>query len=129
MICSGVALRVIALSRLSVFEPDGNVTPGLMIATLGLLINGWFWWRYTALGREQSSPIIAAQQQLYRAKAYVDLCVVVALSAVVVASTHPATRYVDILGSVIVSGYLLWNGIRSMQAHLTQSKSLLQEEL
>ncbi|NMC34798.1 MAG: cation transporter, partial [Veillonellaceae bacterium] len=110
MICSGVILLIVALSRLSVFQPGGSVTTGLVIAVLGVLTNGWFWWRYGALAREQHSPVIAAQQQLYRAKTTVDLCVTAALAAVAVAPMHPVTRYVDLLGSFTVAGYLLWSG-------------------
>ena len=47
MICSGLVMLIVAMSRLSTFEPGGNVTFGLVIAILGLLTNGWFWWRYT----------------------------------------------------------------------------------
>ena len=120
MACSGVVLLAVALSRLSVFEPGGNVTVGLTIAVLGLVTNGWFWWRYTVLTREQYSAVIAAQQQLYRAKASVDLCVVAALAAVAIAPAHPATHYVDLLGSVMVAIYLLWSGLRSAQTHLAR---------
>ena len=112
MIASGIVLLVVVLTRLSAFEPGGNVTMGLVIAVLGLLTNGWFWRRYAVLTREQYSAVIAAQLQLYRAKAAIDLCVVTALTAITVAPGHPATRYVDILGSVIVALYLLWNGVR-----------------
>ncbi len=111
--CTGVVMLIVALSRLAVFEPGGNVTMGLIIAVLGLLANSWFWRRYTAMTREQFSSIIAAQMQLYRAKAIVDLCVVAALSAVAVAPYHPATRYIDILGSIAVAAYLLWSGVRT----------------
>jgi divalent metal cation (Fe/Co/Zn/Cd) transporter len=118
MICSGAVMLIIALSRLSVYEPAGRVTLGLVIAILGLLTNGYFWWRYTVLTREQYSSVIASQQKLYRAKASVDLCVVIALAAVAIAPTHPATRYIDVLGSVMVAGYLLWSGLRLAQTHL-----------
>ncbi len=118
MACSGGVLLGVALSRLSVFEPGGNVIMGLTIAVLGLLTNGWFWRRYAALTREQYSAVIAAQQQLYRAKASVDLCVVAALAAVAIAPAHPITRYVDILGSVMVAIYLLWSGLRTLRTHL-----------
>ena len=117
-------MLVIALSRLSVFEPGGKVSLGLVIAFLGLLTNGLFWWRYTVLSREQYSSVIAAQQTLYRAKASVDLCVVMALGAVAIFPAHPATRYVDILGSIIVAGYLLWSGLRMAQSHLGEVKRL-----
>lgn len=111
---SGIILMIVALSRLSVFEPGGNVSLGLIIAVLGLVTNGAFYWRYTTLTREQYSSVIAGQQQLYRAKAVVDLCVVASLAAVAFFPIHPATRYVDILGSIIVSVYLLWSGLRRM---------------
>ena len=120
MACSGVVLLAVTLSRLSVFEPGGNVTVGLTIAVLGLATNGWFWRRYTVLTREQYSAVIAAQQQLYRAKASVDLCVVLALAAVAIAPAHHATHYVDLLGSVMVAIYLLWSGLRSAQTHLAR---------
>jgi divalent metal cation (Fe/Co/Zn/Cd) transporter len=126
MIGSGVIMLMVAVSRLSVYQPGGRVTLGLIIAALGLLTNGWFWWRYTVLTREQYSSVIAAQQGLYRAKASVDLCVVAALAAVAIAPDHPATRYVDILGSIFVAGYLLWNGIRLARSHLGNLKTLFQ---
>jgi Co/Zn/Cd efflux system component len=122
MICSGIVMLVVALSRLSIFEPSGNVIPGLVIAVLGLLTNGFFWRRYTVLTREHYSPVIAAQQGLYRAKASLDFVVVIALSAVVIAPLHPATRYIDILGSLLVAGYLLVSGIRSVQTHLVPAR-------
>ncbi len=100
---------------------------GSRLRHLGLLTNGWFWRRYTVLTREQYSAVIAAQQQLYRAKARVDLCVVAALAAVAIAPTHPATRYVDLLGSVMVAGYLLWSGLRMAQSHLGNLRSLVQQ--
>ncbi|KPL81654.1 cation transporter [Levilinea saccharolytica] len=116
MICSGLVMLGVAVSRLSIFEPGGKVIFGLVIAFLGLLANTWFWRRYTVLTREQYSAVIAAQMGLYRAKASVDLCVVAALAAVALAPSHPATRYVDILGSVMVAGYLLWSGLRMARA-------------
>jgi len=122
---SGVVMLVITLSRLSAFEPGGNVMMGLIIAVLGALMNGWFWWRYTVLSREQYSAVIAAQQKLYRAKALVDLCVVTALAAVVIAPFHPVTPYVDLVGSIFVAGYLLWNGLRMAQSHLDGTRSIL----
>lgn len=126
MACSGIVLLVVALSRLSSYAPGGSVIMGLVIAVLGLLTNGWFWWRYTALTREQYSAVIASQQHLYRAKASVDLCVVIALAAVAIAPAHPATRYVDLLGSVMVALYLLWSGVRTAQPYLVAVKGLTQ---
>ena len=118
LITSGVLMLVIALSRLSEFEPGGNIVPGLTIAALGVLTNGWFWRRYTRLTREQYNAVMAAQQQLYRAKTSVDLCVVAALATVAIAPTHAVTPYVDILGSIAVAGYLVFSGLRSSRSQL-----------
>ncbi len=115
---SGFVLLGVALSRLSVFEPGGNVTLGLTVAALGLVVHAWFWRRYAILTGEQYSAVITAQQQLYRAKTWLDLCVFIALAVVAVAPNHLATHYVDILGSLTVAGYLLWSGLQMAEPHL-----------
>ncbi len=125
MTASGTALLVVALSRLSEFEPGGNVTLGLTIATLGVIVNGAFWRRYGRFAREKQSTVMEAQRKLYRAKTSVDVGVVTALGVIAVAPGHPAAHYVDILGSIIVSVYLLWSGLRTAQPHLPAVKELL----
>lgn len=108
---SGVVIIIIALTRFPTFTPGGNVYPGLAIALLGLLTNSWFWRRYARLNRESYNRVIDTQCCLYRAKTVVDFCVLIALSAVAIAPLHPVTRYIDLLGSVAVSIYLVWSGI------------------
>lgn len=115
MLCSGVAMVGIGIASLFSSSVGGNVTLGLVIALLGLLTNSWFWWRYTSLNRQQFNLVLAAQAKLYRAKAYVDLCVTIALACVAVIPTHPVTRYVDAVGSIIVAGYLLYNGLQTVR--------------
>ena len=66
--------------------------------------------------------MIASQRDLYRVKAFVDFCVVTALAAVAIAPGHPATQYVDILGSIIVAIYLLWSGLHMVQPHMGDFK-------
>jgi Co/Zn/Cd efflux system component len=116
LVGSGVAMLALALSRIHSFEPGGNVYPGLVIATLGLITNTWFWWRYRAFDREQNSPIIGAQRRLYSAKALVDLCVIAALTMVALDPLHPCTRPVDVSGSVAIAIYLLWSGVRTLRS-------------
>ncbi|MDQ7792844.1 MAG: cation transporter [bacterium] len=115
--CSGLVMIGLALSRVSGFQPGGNVYPGLIVGGLGLITNSWFWRRYSALAREQYSSIIDGQSRLYRAKTFADLCVVVALAAVAVDPSRVTTRYLDILGSVAIAAYLLWSGISAGLAH------------
>ena len=109
---SGLIMLFLAFFRLQSFRPGGNVSLGLTIAVLGLIVNLWFWQRYSVLGREASDPIINAQRQLYLAKVFVDLCVISALSAVAFMPAHAVTRHIDILGSVAVALYLLWSSFR-----------------
>ncbi len=114
---SGVVIFTIALSRFPSFEPGGNVYPGLAIALLGLLTNSWFWRRYTRLNRENYNRVIDTQRYLYRAKTFVDFCVFLALGTVAIAPLHPLTRYVDLLGSLAVSIYLIWSGICNVRGN------------
>jgi divalent metal cation (Fe/Co/Zn/Cd) transporter len=113
MCLSGAVILFIAL-----FSPDtekGNVIPGLVIAVLGVTTNSWFWLRYRKLDREKPDAILAVQSKLYRAKSLVDACVTLALVCVVVAPAAPATRYVDLLGSIIVAVYLVMNGMTTIR--------------
>lgn len=112
---SGLVIASVALMRLGTFRPGGNVYPGLAIAVMGLVVNIWFWRRYAALNREDYNAIIAAQRQLYRAKAAVDLCVIAALLSVALAPAAALTRYVDIVGSVAVAGYMLWSAAHAVR--------------
>ncbi len=113
LIFSGLVMLLFIFLRAPVIEPGGNVYPGLAIAFLGLITNSWFWRRYASLNKEEYSAIINAQRQLYRAKAFVDLCVIIALSSVALIPHHFATFYIDLLGSIVLAGYLLWSGVRA----------------
>lgn len=110
MACSGIAMLVVGVSRLFVYKVSGNVIMGLIIATMGLSVNAWFWWRYSTMIREEFDLVIAGQRNLYRAKVFVDIAVVIALTSVTIAPNHPITKYIDAIGCIIVSFYLLYNG-------------------
>jgi len=118
MAVSGTALLAVSLVN-ALSSPAGeaarNVIPGLVIASLGLITNAWFWARYRGLSRRQGDQVLGNQARLYRAKTFVDACVVAALSAVAIAPGHPATRWIDIAGSAIVACYLLATGARSLR--------------
>lgn len=108
MCLGGVAMIIVAF--LSSGSEQGNVVPGLVIAVLGVVTNTWFWLRYCRLNNESPNAILAVQANLYRAKALVDACVVVALAAVAVAPGSAIAYYMDIAGTVVVAAYLVVNG-------------------
>lgn len=109
MLISGLAMIFIAL--LGPNSEKGNVLPGLSIAFLGLTTNSWFWLRYTRLARQDQDPILLVQSRLYRAKSLVDGCVFLALLAVLLAPHSRLAHWADLGGSLVVSIYLLINGL------------------
>ena len=115
MVSSGIAMFVVGVIRLFIYKVSGNVIMGLVVAILGLSVNSWFWWRYSTMIREEFDPVIAGQRNLYRAKVFVDIAVVIALISVTIAPNHPATKYIDALGCIIVSFYLLYNGFNMLR--------------
>ena len=111
MVLSGVIMSVLALT--SQAEEKGNVIPGLAIALLGVLANSIFWVKYTRLGRETNNKILIVQSNLYRAKTFVDLSVVVALGVVLLSSNPDVAYYFDLVGTLCVSAYLAFTGVKS----------------
>jgi divalent metal cation (Fe/Co/Zn/Cd) transporter len=110
---SGVVTLLLVAHRLRAFVPGGDVRLGLLIALLGLATNAVFWRRYAGMARERPDAIIDAQRRLYRAKVAVDACVIAALASVLIAPDHPATRLVDLAGSLAVALYLLATAFRT----------------
>lgn len=123
MVCSGFAMLIVGVVRLYVYEASGNVIMGLVISVLGVLTNGWFWIHYRNIAKERFDVIIAGQQKLYRSKTAVDICVVTALTSVTVAPKHPATRYIDAVGCIIVACYLLYSGFDMIRKNMTMKNS------
>ena len=113
MCLSGGIMLFLALFSGS--SEKGNVIPGLAIALLGVIANSLFWRKYTRLSKQTGSAILAVQGRLYRAKTLVDGCVVIALSSVLLLPGSALSAKLDILGSAIVSLYLLWCGMKTIR--------------
>ena len=111
MVVSGIIMTVLALGSSS--EEKGNVIPGLAIALLGVVANSFFWVKYSKLGKETNNKILIVQSGLYRAKTFVDLSVLVALSVVLLSGKSAVSYYFDLIGTVCVSAYLVFTGITS----------------
>ena len=112
MCLSGLIMLLLAIFGGS--EDKGNVLPALIIAFLGVVTNVFFWRKYTVLHRTGGNSILGVQARLYGAKSAVDICVTLALVAVL---TFPGTKlsfYIDSAGSVFVSLYMLRCGLRTI---------------
>lgn len=104
-------LSMLMLSVLSADTDKGNVIPALAIAFLGVVANSIFWRRYTSLYRKQGNAILGVQARLYGAKTAVDVCVVIALAAVLIFPGTKASFWLDRIGSMLVSLYMIRCGI------------------
>lgn len=114
-------LSMLLLTFLSENKDKGNVIPALVIAFLGAVTNILFWRRYTALFRRQSNSILGVQARLYGAKSCVDCCVTLALAAVLAFPGSSAAYWLDKLGSLLVSLYMIRCGIKTILEQRTQS--------
>lgn len=119
MMClAGAIMAVLAFTMNN--EDKGNVIPGLAIAVLGVIANSIFWIKYTRINRAERNAIMAVQARLYRAKTLVDSSVTIALLSVLIAPQSPVSYWLDLIGSMIVSVYLIWCGIQTIIEELKQ---------
>lgn len=113
MMC--LAGAIMAILALTAKEGDkGNVIPGLAIAVMGVIANSIFWHKYTGLNRAEPNAILAVQSRLYRAKTLVDISVTAALLSVWIAPQSAFSYLLDMIGSLIVAGYLVWCGVKTV---------------
>lgn len=111
MICGVIML---CLAIFSESDESGNVIPGLVIAILGVITNGFFSFRYSRLGKNDNNAILLTQSKLYLTKTFVDLSVTVALSAVLISHSPEISYAFDLGGTVCVSLYLVFSGIKTL---------------
>ena len=116
-------LSMLLLSVLSTDADKGNVIPALVIAFLGVVANSIFWRRYTALYRKQGNAILGVQARLYGAKTAVDVCVVIALTSVLVFPGTKASFWLDRIGSMLVALYMIRCGIMTIMEQKAPAKS------
>lgn len=109
---SALAILALAVARWLHPTPAGTVVVGVVIALLGAATNAWFWLRYDRFERQEPTPIVTSQLRLYRAKTFVDVAVLTALSVVWLFGDTSAGRIVDLAGSVVVALYLAWSAGR-----------------
>lgn len=82
---------------------------GLVFAIIAGNANGWYWFRTHGIARKSPSPIMESQWRLFRARTMANLCVVFSLGISGVLKKFSWTLYIDPIGSVILSGFLLFS--------------------
>ena len=126
MVISGFIMIALALTSSS--EDTGNVVPGLAIGMFGLIANSIFWIKYSKLGKESGNAILTVQSRLYRAKTFVDLSVVIALGVVLLAKDQMVAHYFDLIGTICVSAYLIFTGVKSFISEIWCQKTLINKQ-
>lgn len=116
MCISGISMIIMAFA--SGTEDKGNVLPAFVIALFGVIANTLFWRKYSRLYAEQKNTILGVQARLYGAKSIVDTCVTLTLFVVAIWPGSLASHYFDILGSVLVSAYMIKSGIKTIKEAL-----------
>ena len=111
MVLGGILMIIISL--FSNNSDKGNVIPGLAIAILGVVANLIFWIKYSKIGKKENNSILIIQSKLYRAKTFVDGSVTIALLVVLLSNNLIVSYYFDLIGTCVVSLYLIYTGIAS----------------
>ncbi len=119
----GVIMCISGLSMLIVTfffgsEDKGNVIPALCISSTAVIANGLFWRKYASLYKKSGNAILGVQARLYRAKALVDTGITIPLAVVAIRPGTGAAGYLDTIGSVLVSAYMIWCGIRTIRENI-----------
>ena len=119
----GVIMCISGLSMLAVTfffrsEDKGNVIPALCISSTAVIANGLFWRKYASLYKKSGNAILGVQARLYRAKALVDTGITIPLAVVAIRPGTRAAGYLDTIGSVLVSAYMIWCGIRTIRENI-----------
>ncbi len=122
MCISGASM--ILLTIISDNENKGNVAPAFVIALFGAITNTLFWRKYSKLHRENGNEILGVQARLYGAKSIVDVCVTLTLFIVTVMPGSKASVYFDIVGSILVSCYMIRSGIVTIRQGAKRYKEI-----
>ncbi len=122
MCLSGSFMIIVACFLTS--RDKGNVIPAFVIAFLGLLVNIFFWIRYSTMYRKNGNEILGAQGKLYGAKSLVDTCVTASLLSVILMPTSVVSSYLDRIGSILVSAYLVYSGVKLVIANRRRDDKL-----
>ena len=120
MVTCGIIMLLLAI--FSENEEKGNVIPGLAIAILGVIANTIFWFKYKKLSNQTGNTILRVQSSLYRAKAFVDTSVVIALGVMLFSNNPTLSQYFDLIGTICVSVYLAFSGCKSFATDFLNKK-------
>lgn len=107
MFVSGIMIVIVSI--LNLHKERGNVTLSLIISILGVMTNGYLYFKYRKFSKENDS--FHSLQELYKAKTIIDFVVSLSLLIMTLFKEMFFINYVDLCGCLIVVGYLVYTGI------------------
>lgn len=87
----------------------GGASLGVVLMLGGVCTNAWLWLKNYRIARKEHSPIMDSQWRLFRAKAFADGVVFVALVSSLSLHHYPWSYYIDPLASFVIAGFLLFS--------------------
>ena len=88
---------------------SGHCGVALGITLAATLLDSWFLVRNLRLARAEHSPLMEAQWRMYLVKVVSGAVAIVTLGASVVCNAYSWSGYIDPLGSILMSGFILYS--------------------
>lgn len=88
---------------------EGGATLGLILMVIGMCVNSWLWVKNYRIAKKDRSPIMESQWRLFRAKAFADAAVFLALVLSLGLKHFTWVQYVDPIASFIIAGFLIYS--------------------
>lgn len=105
------AVIVSAAMRLLSPQPVENATFGFILGVLSVLGNVSLWRVNYGLAKQAPSPMMDSQWRLFRAKSCASIIVVCSLAPSMVGNLQNVLWYADPVGSLLLSGFLLYSAM------------------
>jgi divalent metal cation (Fe/Co/Zn/Cd) transporter len=112
-----------ALKRINSPSELKNIWVGLVVAVMGFIVNGWFWFRNRNLTKKDFSKLFYAQWHLYRSKTLIDLSVVIILLLSKTIGKYSNSYLIDPLGSIVIAFFLLYSAIKILKMNFLKKTS------
>ena len=107
MVGSAIVILVQAWQRWLHPQEVTRVAAGIVLAGLGVIVNGWFWWKHQRYAAETASLLSESQYRLFRSKTILDALVILSLSLTVSLRNQEWAAAIDPLGSLVPALFLI----------------------
>ncbi|MDZ4787306.1 MAG: cation diffusion facilitator family transporter [bacterium] len=119
MLLTFVVLLFAAIHRFIEPASISNIFWGILFTLLSIVGNAYVWIKSTVLHQRQPSPLAKSQAGLFRAKTFVSVVVLVSLSLSYFFSNTNIALYIDPLGSLVISGFMLYSAIAVLSSSVS----------